>query len=166
MFYCAQPLPPPPHAIRSYRRIATTRVQFTHGRQFYLRLRRLSKAILREMRRRTAIEPAIGHVKAEHHMGRNQISRTKKDGIETANGSVATESRSNRLSLESRRKDQPIFCQEFFLQHFTRRHRSKLFLGHHHLPSMIINHSDLIGITIDPIDSTGAPKGRRADGPR
>jgi transposase, IS5 family len=36
-------------------------------------VRRVSKAIRREMRRRAAIEPVIGHVKAEHRMGRNYL---------------------------------------------------------------------------------------------
>lgn len=34
-------------------------------------VRRVTRAIRREMRRRAAVEPVIGHVKAEHRMGRN-----------------------------------------------------------------------------------------------
>ena len=34
-------------------------------------LRRVTKAIRREMRRRAAVEPVIGHLKAEHRMQRN-----------------------------------------------------------------------------------------------
>ena len=36
-------------------------------------VRRVTRAIRREMRRRAAIEPVIGHVKAEHRMGRNYL---------------------------------------------------------------------------------------------
>jgi IS5 family transposase len=36
-------------------------------------VRRVSKAMRREMRRRAAIEPMIGHLKAEHRMGRNYL---------------------------------------------------------------------------------------------
>ncbi len=36
-------------------------------------VRRVTKAIRREMKRRAAIEPVIGHIKAEHRMGRNHL---------------------------------------------------------------------------------------------
>src|SRR3546814_4823017 len=36
-------------------------------------VRRVTKPIRREMKRRAAIEPVIGHVKAEHRMGRNYL---------------------------------------------------------------------------------------------
>ena len=36
-------------------------------------VRRVTKVIRRQMRRRAAIEPVIGHVKAEHRMGRNYL---------------------------------------------------------------------------------------------
>ena len=36
-------------------------------------VRRVTKSIRREMRRRAAVEPVIGHVKAEHRMGRNYL---------------------------------------------------------------------------------------------
>jgi IS5 family transposase len=36
-------------------------------------VRRVTAAIRREMKRRAAIEPVIGHVKAEHRMGRNYL---------------------------------------------------------------------------------------------
>lgn len=32
-----------------------------------------ARAIRREMKRRTAVEPVIGHIKAEHRMGRNHL---------------------------------------------------------------------------------------------
>jgi IS5 family transposase len=36
-------------------------------------VRRVTRAIRREMRRRAAVEPVIGHVKAEHRMRRNYL---------------------------------------------------------------------------------------------
>jgi hypothetical protein len=36
-------------------------------------VRRVTKAIRREMRRRAAIEPVIGHMKSGHRMGRNYL---------------------------------------------------------------------------------------------
>src|SRR5262249_11798810 len=41
-------------------------------------VRRVTKAIRREMRRRAAIEPVIGHLKQDHRMGRNYL--TARDG--------------------------------------------------------------------------------------
>lgn len=37
-------------------------------------VRRVTKAIRREMKRRAAVEPVIGHLKAEHRMGRNHLT--------------------------------------------------------------------------------------------
>src|SRR3546814_6540622 len=36
-------------------------------------VRRVTKTIRREMKRRAAVEPVIGHVKAEHRMQRNYL---------------------------------------------------------------------------------------------
>ncbi len=36
-------------------------------------MRRVTKSIRREMKRRAAVEPVIGHVKAEHRMDRNYL---------------------------------------------------------------------------------------------
>ncbi len=36
-------------------------------------VRRVTKTIRREMKRRAAVEPVIGHLKAEHRMGRNHL---------------------------------------------------------------------------------------------
>ena len=36
-------------------------------------MRRVTAPIRREMRRRAAVEPVIGHMKAEHRMGRNYL---------------------------------------------------------------------------------------------
>ena len=43
--------------------------------------RRVTEAIKREMRRRAAIEPVIGHAKAEHRMGRNYLAGAPGDAI-------------------------------------------------------------------------------------
>ncbi|MBC8037749.1 MAG: IS5 family transposase [Rhizobiales bacterium] len=43
--------------------------------------RRMTPAIKREMRRRAAIEPVIGHIKNEHRMGRNYLAGTQGDAI-------------------------------------------------------------------------------------
>jgi len=44
-------------------------------------VRRVTKAIRREMRRRAAIEPVIGHLKAEHRMDRNHLKGREGDRI-------------------------------------------------------------------------------------
>ena len=36
-------------------------------------VRRVTRPIRREMKRRAAVEPVIGHLKAEHRMGRNHL---------------------------------------------------------------------------------------------
>ena len=43
--------------------------------------RRMTPAIKREMRRRAAVEPVIGHIKNEHRMGRNHLAGTQGDAI-------------------------------------------------------------------------------------
>ncbi len=43
--------------------------------------RNMTPAIKREMRRRAAIEPVIGHIKIEHRMGRNYLAGTQGDAI-------------------------------------------------------------------------------------
>jgi IS5 family transposase len=43
--------------------------------------RRMTPAIKREMRRRSAIEPVIGHIKNEHRMGRNYLAHEQGDAI-------------------------------------------------------------------------------------
>lgn len=42
-------------------------------------VRRVTKTIRREMKRRAAIEPVIGHIKAEHRMDRNYLNRRDGD---------------------------------------------------------------------------------------
>jgi IS5 family transposase len=49
---------------------------FTAGQK-----RRMTPAIKREMRRRAAIEPVIGHIKNEHRMGRNYLAGTQGDAV-------------------------------------------------------------------------------------
>ena len=49
---------------------------FTAGQK-----RRVTPAIKREMRRRSAVEPVIGHIKAEHRMGRNHLAGERGDAI-------------------------------------------------------------------------------------
>ena len=41
--------------------------------------RRVTETIKRELRRRSAVEPVIGHAKAEHRMGRNYLAGTHGD---------------------------------------------------------------------------------------
>ncbi len=41
--------------------------------------RRVTEPIKRELRRRSAVEPVIGHAKAEHRMGRNHVAATQGD---------------------------------------------------------------------------------------
>ena len=41
--------------------------------------RRVTEPIKRELRRRSAVEPVIGHAKAEHRMGRNHLAGTEGD---------------------------------------------------------------------------------------
>jgi IS5 family transposase len=43
--------------------------------------RRVTEAIKRELRRRSAVEPVIGHLKAEHRMGRNHLAHAAGDAI-------------------------------------------------------------------------------------
>jgi IS5 family transposase len=49
---------------------------FTAGQK-----RRVTPAIKRQMRRRSAVEPVIGHIKAEHRMGRNYLAHEQGDAI-------------------------------------------------------------------------------------
>lgn len=47
---------------------------FTSGQK-----RRMTPKIKRELRRRSAVEPVIGHLKSEHRMGRNYLWHSKGD---------------------------------------------------------------------------------------
>ena len=44
-------------------------------------VRRVTKSIRREMKRRAAVEPVIGHLKADHRMGRNHLKGREGDRI-------------------------------------------------------------------------------------
>jgi IS5 family transposase len=44
-------------------------------------VRRVTKTIRREMKRRAAVEPVIGHLKAEHRLGRNYLNGRDGDRI-------------------------------------------------------------------------------------
>jgi IS5 family transposase len=44
-------------------------------------VRRVTAPIRREMRRRAAVEPVIGHIKAEHQIGRNYLKGRDDDRI-------------------------------------------------------------------------------------
>jgi IS5 family transposase len=46
--------------------------------------RRLTETIKRELRRRPAVEPVIGHAKAEHRMGRNYLAGMNGDATNAA----------------------------------------------------------------------------------
>jgi hypothetical protein len=43
--------------------------------------RRVTSQIKREFKRRAAVEPVIGHLKAEHRMGRNHLAHRAGDAI-------------------------------------------------------------------------------------
>lgn len=49
---------------------------FTTGQK-----RRMTPAIKRQMRRRAAVEPVIGHIKNQHRMNRNYLAHTRGDAI-------------------------------------------------------------------------------------
>jgi IS5 family transposase len=56
---------------------------FTSGQR-----RRVTPQIKRELRRRAAVEPVIGHLKAEHRMGRNYLAHRAGDAINTIKAAV------------------------------------------------------------------------------
>jgi transposase, IS5 family len=43
--------------------------------------RRVTERIKRELKRRSAVEPVIGHLKADHRMGRNHLAHAAGDAI-------------------------------------------------------------------------------------
>jgi IS5 family transposase len=43
--------------------------------------RRMTPAVKREMKRRAAVEPVIGHIKNDHRMNRNYLAGTQGDAI-------------------------------------------------------------------------------------
>jgi IS5 family transposase len=65
--------------------------------------RRVTEQIKRELRRRSAVEPVIGHLKAEHRMGKNHLAHATGDAI---NAVLAAAGYNFRRLLAWRR----IFC--------------------------------------------------------
>ena len=59
--------------------------------------RRVTETVKRELRRRSAVEPVIGHAKAEHRMGRNYLAGTHGDA---ANAVLAAAGYNLRRLLE------------------------------------------------------------------
>ncbi len=59
--------------------------------------RRVTEPIKRDMRRRSAVEPVIGHATAEHRMGRNHLAETEGDA---ANAVLAAAGNNFRRLLE------------------------------------------------------------------
>ncbi len=57
-------------------------------------IRRVTKAIRREMRRRAAVEPVIGHLKDDHRMRRNAFQRLS---VSLMNGFGSSASRLSQL---------------------------------------------------------------------
>jgi hypothetical protein len=55
-------------------------------------VRRVTKPIRREMRRRTAIESVIGHLKDDHRMGRNHLKGRDGDRINAVTAAAITTS--------------------------------------------------------------------------
>ncbi len=55
----------------------------THQFRVYIagQKRRVTDAIRRELRRRPAVEPVIGHLKEDHRMGRNFLAHAAGDAI-------------------------------------------------------------------------------------
>jgi IS5 family transposase len=52
--------------------------------------RRLTPQIKRELKRRAAIEPVIGHLKEHHRMGRNHLAHASGDAINAVLAPPAT----------------------------------------------------------------------------
>jgi IS5 family transposase len=59
--------------------------------------RRVTETIKRELRRRSAVEPVIGHAKTEHRMARNYLAGTHRDA---ANAVLAAAGYNFRRLLE------------------------------------------------------------------
>jgi transposase, IS5 family len=81
---------------------------FTQGQK-----RGVSPAIKKQMKRRAAIEPVIGHVKNEHRMGRNYLAHTEGDRI---NAILAAAGYNFRLLLNWLRDLLCLLLAAFFTQ--------------------------------------------------
>ncbi|MHC2393340.1 hypothetical protein ACVME5_006945 [Bradyrhizobium liaoningense] len=101
-------------------------------------VRRVTASIRREMKRRAAVEPVIGHVKAEHRMDRNYLKGRVGDRINAVLAAAATTSacscggsqnscvplsgRSPKLSLPKRSLKSALSC----VSSRTTRYRQRL----------------------------------------
>jgi len=78
------------------------------GGRVYRQERGVFGVIKRELRRRSAIEPVIGHMKAEGHLGRCYLKSRAGDAIKCR-------PQRGRLQFASRpRLDEDVFCATFF----------------------------------------------------
>jgi IS5 family transposase len=80
--------------------------------------RRVTPKIKREMRRRSAVEPVIGHLKAEHRMGRNYLWYRQGDAI---NAVLAAAGYNFRLLIRWLR----LLLFRFLVALFSPRHAAK-----------------------------------------
>ncbi len=83
---------------------------FTSGQK-----RRMTPKIKRELRRRSAIEPVIGHLKSEHRMGRNYLWHSRGDAINAVLAAVGYNFR--RLNRWLRLSLSQILAQLIVLAH-------------------------------------------------
>jgi len=88
-----------PHANRRRPRLSWHNAPPDHKFRVYIsgERRRVTETIKRELRRRSAVEPVIGHAKAEHRMGRNYLAGTHGDA---ANAVLAAAGYNLRRLLE------------------------------------------------------------------
>src|SRR3546814_3403017 len=74
-------------------------------------VRRVTKTIRREMKRRAAIEPVIGHVKAEHRMQRNYLKGCHGDHANAVLAAAGYRSEEHTSELQSlMRISYAVFC--------------------------------------------------------
>jgi hypothetical protein len=72
----------------SYGRVAAFARQWRHPKSHRFKVytagqkRGMTDQIKREMRRRSAVEPVIGHLKDDHRLGRNHLAHAQCDAID------------------------------------------------------------------------------------
>src|SRR5450631_257776 len=64
--------------------------------------RRVTEHITRKLRRRSAVKPVIGHLKAGHRMGPNYLAHTQGDAINVVLAAAQSSSRKTIAVLQSR----------------------------------------------------------------
>ncbi len=64
--------------------------------------RRVTEHITRKLRRRSAVKPVIGHLKAGHRMGQNYLAHTQGDAINVVLAAAQSSSRRTVAVLQSR----------------------------------------------------------------